>query len=277
MISSHDVLKMRVFVKNKKGQVKKYGKVRSLVLHPTRPKVVGILIQRPDLLLMKKRDDRFASFDRLTAHEAGYVADTAADSWDKAACKRLNVSFDECIIWDYMPVRTRSGKEIGIIKDVIFDEETLEVHHIDISANSADKAILGATRLSADLVVGYSDGAIVVNDEALAVQEAGGAAAKAGEAWAVAKHKTATAAAGAGKAATEATGRAVGKGAELVGQARKKIDDAVDEHEAKKEEEQKSGDLTGVDKAAKSFGKQLGRASHMFKDFKEEFDKASKE
>lgn len=43
----------------------------------------------------------------------------------------------------------------------------------------------------------------------------------------------------------------------------------------KKREAQERGEYVGVDKAANLLGKQLGRASGMFKSFKEEFDKAS--
>ena len=279
MLSTREALKLRIYIRTKKGRLKKYGKVHAVVFHPSRPQVVGVSVKRPDFLLMKKRKDRFVAIDRLRPCEGGLEVVDEADSWDRPACKRLGVEYDQCIIWDYMPVRTLDGTELGLVKEVFCDGESFRIDHIDISESSADKAILGATRIPASMLEGYRDGAIVVSDEAKAVEEAGGLAAKAGEAWAKTKHDAGEAGKKAGAAASSAADKAVNEGAaavgKKVGEVRKKMNDAVDEHEAKKEAEQAAGTLTGVDKAANALGHQLNRASHMFKDFKDEFDKAS--
>lgn len=273
MFFTKDASKQRIFIYSKKNRLKKYGAIRRVIFHPAKAQAVGVVVKRPDLLLMFKRKERFVAFDRLEEVERGYCVVDKQDSWDEAACKRLGVKFDECIIWDYMPVRTLSGQELGQISNVAIDEKTFWVDHIDVSSGSVNRAILGSSDIPVKFIRGYSQGAIVVSDEVGEVEESGGAAAKAGVAWAKTKHD-------AGKV-TKKAGEAINEGAaktgEAIGNVREKANKALDEHEAKKEEEIARGEYTGVDKAANTFGKQLGRASHMFKDFKDEFDKASRD
>ena len=114
-------------------------------------------------------------------------------------------------------------------------------------------------------------GAIIVKDTEADVEETGGAAAAAGVAWAKTKH----AASQGTKKAGEAINEGAYKAGEVIGAVRDKASKAAEEHEAKKREAQERGEYVGVDKAANLLGKQLGRASGMFKSFKEEFDKAS--
>lgn len=284
MYSSAEAQKLRVYIRNKKGKLKKYGKVHQVIFHPSKPLAIGIAVKRPDLLLMKKRDDRFVAMDRLKRIDEGLEIVDGNDSWGVAACKRLGVEYDKCIIWDYMPVKTTSGKELGLIKDILVDEETFKVENIDISPSSASRAILGAARIPVNLIRGYHDGSIVVKDEAASLEEAGGVAAKAGEAWAKGKHdvqerhkEVQAKAEVAGERAEKKVNEGAYKAGKSIGKTRKNWNDAVDEHLAKKEAEQKSGKLTGVDKAANDLGKQLGKAGRMFKDFKKEFDEQSRD
>lgn len=283
MQSTAQAQKLRVYVRNKKGKLKKYGKVHQVIFHPSKPLAIGIAVKRPDLLLMKKRDDRFVAFDRLKRIDEGLEVVDGADSWGTAACKRLGVDYDKCIIWDYMSVRTVSGTELGLIKDVRYDEQSRQVDSIDISPSAANRAILGASRIPVDMVKGYRDGAIVVADEAASLEEAGGLAAKAGEAWAKGKHdasevraKAQEKAEAAGQKAEEKASEGAYKAGQSIGKTRKDWNDAFDKHEAKKAAEQESGDLSGIDKAANDLGKQLGKAGRMFKDFKKELDEQAK-
>ena len=271
MLSTNDASKLRIFLRSKKGKLKKYGKIRRVIFHPSKPRAIGMVVKRPDLLLMFKRKERFVAIDRLEPVERGFCVIDESDSWDNAACKRLGVDFDECIIWDFMPVRTNTGRELGQISDVVFDDTTFEIDHIDVSSGSVNRAILGSSDIQAAQILGYSNGAIVVRDEVGEVEESGGAAAKAGVAWASTKHAASEGA----KKAGDAINDGAYKAGEVIGGVREKAAKAVDDHEAKKKEAAERGEYTGVDKAANAVGRQLGKASHMFKDFKDEFDKAS--
>lgn len=272
MSSTDDARKLHVYVRDAKGKLKKFGRVRATVFHPTQPRAIGYVIKRPDALLMVKRKERFAAIDRIEVVEGGISVVNAPDSWDAEACKRLGVDYDACIIWECMPVRTESGKELGTIANVVFSANDFMVDHIDISTSAANRMLLGSSDIPAAQIVGYRDGAIVVRDNQADLEESGGAAAAAGVAWAKTKH--------AASQGTKKAGNAINEGAykagEAIGSVRDKASKVAHEHEEKKREAAERGEYTGVDKAANLLGKQLGRASGMFKGFKEEFDKASK-
>lgn len=272
MPSTDDAHKLHAYVRNSKGEPKRYGRIRATVFHPSEPRAVGFVIKRPDALLMVKRKERFAAIDRVERVEGGVCVIDAADSWDSEACKRLGVDYDSCIVWEYMPVRTESGRELGLVGNVVFDERDFTIEHIDISSGSANRMLLGSSLIPNDQIIGYRDGAIVVKDIDGDVEETGGAAAKAGVAWAKTKH----AASQGTKMAGEKINDGAYKAGEIIGTAREKANKAAAEHEAKKREAEANGEYTGVDKAANLLGQQLGRASGMFKGFKEEFDKASR-
>lgn len=262
---------MHVYVRNSKGEPKRVGKIRSTVFHPTELRALGYSIHRPDALLMVKRRDRFVALDRVEPFERGLIAIDAADSWDDAACKRLGVDYDSCIIWDYMPVRTESGKELGTIANVEFNPDTYLIDHIDVSANAVDRTLLGSSIIRSEQIVGYVDGAIVVKDSDDPVEVTGGAAAQAGIAWAKAKQTTSDGA----RIAGEKINDGAYKAGELIGTARAHASCAAQQRQEKKRQAEANGEYVGADKAANLLGKQLGRASGMFKSFKEEFDRAS--
>lgn len=272
MPSTDDAHKLHVYVRNSKGDPKRFGRVRATVFHPTELRAIGFVIKRPDALLMVKRKERFAAIDRIESVEGGVCVVDAADSWDAEACKRLGVDYDSCVIWEYMPVRTESGQEIGLVGNVVYDEHDYAVEHIDIASGSANRLLLGSSLIPRAKIIGYRDGAIVVKDEEADLEETGGAATKAGVAWAKTKH----AAAQGTKKAGDAINDGAYKAGEAIGIVRDKASRAAEEHEARKREAEANGEYTGVDKAANLLGKQLGRASGMFKGFKDEFDKASR-
>lgn len=273
MLSTDAAHNVHVYARNSKGELKRFGKIRATVFHPKELRAIGYVIHRPDALLMVKRKERFAAIDRIEPVEGGTCVIDAADSWDEKACKRLGVDYDSCIIWEYMPVRTESGKDVGIVRNVQFNDDDFTIEQIDISKSAVDKKLLGGLLIERAQILGYRDGAIIVRDVAEDAEESGGAAAKAGEAWAKTKH---SASAGVKKAG-EAINDGAYKAGEALGSVRNQANDAVKRHQEKKREAEENGEYTGVDKAANLLGKQLGRTRSMFKDFKDEFDKASRE
>jgi hypothetical protein len=244
MFTTLNAHKQRVFVARRKdGTPRFFGKVRRVVFHPSRPVAVGVIVKRPDVLWMFKRKERFAALDRLVACEGGFLVENdRADTWDAAACKRLGVDFDDCLLWDYMDCVNEDGEKLGTITAVAFFEDDFAVDHIDISSGRAERALTGARNIPAAHIKGYRDGAIVVDVAAGEVQAQGGLAGKAGQTWATAKHK-------AGKARRETDEKAT-----------KFADEAGDKAEA----------------AGEKLGWQVGAWGQMFKDFKSEYDKASK-
>lgn len=295
MLTTKQMRGTRVLRGRKKAR--KVGKIAATVFHPVEPRVVGFIVQRPDALAMVKRDDLFLAFDALVFDDEGRVCpDDRADAWDDAACKRMGIDFDLCVIWEGMPLRTSSGKELGCVDTVAFDQETGEVDYLTSTEGALASALLGRTTIPVALIGSYVDGAIEVDDKAAGIGPDGGAAAKAGAATARAKQ----ASKGLAKKATKKTLEAVGEskrawggmisetveafkeasaddsdGSRTCGERDDKCDRAGGKPNTKSTDHapavRRSTDDDG--EIARKLGRQLGRASGMFSAFKNEFEK----
>ena len=192
MLETKNLHRLKVYVTTKKGRVKKYGKVHSLVFHPSKPLAVGLMVKRPDAAMMVQRKDRFVSLDRVGFTEEGDVLVALEDSsaWDRDAAKRLGVDLDLCIIWDGMPVRNLEGRELGIISNIVLGDD-LRIASVDVSSGDVNRLILGSADISIGQLRGYDPAqqAIVADVQPGDVEASGGVAAKAGEAWAKGTHK----------------------------------------------------------------------------------------
>jgi sporulation protein YlmC with PRC-barrel domain len=257
--SVKELRKARIFIKNKKGKVHKLGRAYAVVFHPKKAKAVGLIVKRPDLLLMIKRKDWFVALDSLKQKDKNFVVDaTNKGAFGEAAFKRLDIDFDSCILWEGMPVATESGKDLGLISNVDIDKKTLEIKSIDVSSGGIDKALVGASTIARENLLGYDNGCIRVKEETPEALGDGGVAAKAGETWAKGKHAASEASAKAGDA--------INKGAYKTGQAIGSVKNAA-----------KKRGLGSVEDAKKTAGNQLKKSRNMFKEFKEEYKKASRD
>ena len=218
------------------------------------------MVKRPDLLWMFHRKDLFVSLDGFEFEDGRVVLSDDSKTRDKAACKAIDVCLDDCVIWGGMPVVTESGATLGTVGVVTFSLMTGKVDSFLVDTGATANALLGTRSVPGDLVLGFrrgigcalageyegSDenpvlGAILVKDEAANIAIEGGAAEKAGAATAVAMDKAHTA----------------------VDKVKPKVSEAA--HVA--------GDA--VNKGAYATGKQIGKATGMFSDFKEEYDKTT--
>lgn len=190
--------------KNKKtGMRKRAGRVVDVLFHPSEPRVVGFIVDRPDFLLMIRRPDRYLALDRAEITE-DRVQVTGSDAWGRDSAKRLGILWDSTVVWSGMPVRTESGKALGKVRDARFSEKDGSLDTLGLTEGlTADKA-LGTRDFSATLVHGFEGDAVVVSNEVLAVATDGGAAAAAGRGAATVKVGAEQAAVIAGKAAKTA-------------------------------------------------------------------------
>lgn len=178
---------------------KQIGHVTDVLFHAEKPRVVGYVVERPRLLYLFDRRDRFLAADRTDASRAQVVVREPSGAFDKDAARRLGIDWEQTVIWSGMPVRTRSGDEIGSVKDAIFDEDG-ELEEITLSLGVAADIAVGTRSVTADSVDGYSSGAIVVSDEVASGDTSGGVAAAAGRGAAVAQEQVRQSAQAAGKA-----------------------------------------------------------------------------
>ena len=210
-----------------------------------------------------------------------------------------------------MEARTKSGKSLGYVSGAEFDQVSGAVSAFLVGDGAGSEALVGSFAIKPEWLLGYSNGAMVLSDEAADAQLTGGLAAKAGEGYAAAAAKASEATAKAGKAVAEATEKGAFALGKTLAKAKRAIEDAT-EPDAEDDSERpapiaaedvrlekpsaeeravadktaaskpaaksasKSSTQATANKAAKGFGMQLGRMGKMFSDFKDEFDKASK-
>lgn len=251
-------------VVTKPGKLFKYGKVASTVFSPDGKQAVGFIVKRPDFLWMFKRKPHFLALDSFDEDEGRIYPTKDKLSWDERACKRLGLDFDRCIIWEGMEVRTQSGKELGRIDLLRFHAKTGEVGDIVVGDGVASAALVGKLTIPASEYLGYSNGYLVVTDEAGVRALDGGLADKAGRASVQASQKI--------EQAGERVSEATQKGAHELGRVLGKAKRATQEQRA----EMASRAQQGGEQAAKLVGNQIKQTKGMFAAFKDEYNKAKK-
>ncbi len=280
MYSSTDFFNKLVYRADKKGNVHKLGNVRQVVLHPSKAQVIGLMVKQPDLAMAVKLPAVFVAFDVLQPWEKGWLINPEEpQATDRKACKRLGVDLDLAIIWEGLPCETTTGKSLGLVEAVDFDEESLRVVQIRVAEGGVDRALNGERVVPREMVRGFQAtsaeearrvidadgepiaGAIVVAPAAAALPGEGGAAEAAG------RHLAET-----GQAlgeVTDAVGAAAAEGANVVAKATGQTIAATGKVASQ-------AGKAATTKGAKAVGKQLGRATNMFGNFKKAYNEARK-
>ena len=259
LVTTKELTGVRV-IGGKKG-TKRIGKVRRFVFHPKEKRVIGFVVKRPDLLWMFHRSDQFVPIDGYDMIDGRVVLRPDAATSGKAACKKMGLNWDDCVLWVGLPVMTESGQSFGYVGDVTFNRLTGAVKSFDTDSGVTSNALLGKRSIPADMIRGFKRGmgaaitqmgsegvetdevqlgAMLVADEVADLNTEGGAAEAAGQATAVAVDKV--------KSTVDAAKPAVSKATAAAGEA--------------------------VNKGAYATGRQISRSKHMFKDFKDEYNKA---
>lgn len=210
----------------------KLGRIHNVVFAPFKQgqssQVVGVMVQKPDIAGMIKQDDAFVTLESLETIEQGLCVKYPENNVDKAAIKRLNLDFDNCILWHGMEARTKSGKSLGYVSGAEFDQTTGVVSAFLVGDGAGSEALVGSFAIKPEWLLGYSNGAMVLSDEAADAQLTGGLAAKAGEGYAAAAVKASEATAKAGKAVAEATEKGAFALGKTLAKAKRAIEDATE-------------------------------------------------
>ena len=210
----------------------KLGRIHNVVFAPFKKgqssQVVGVMVQKPDIAGMIKQEDAFVTLESLETIEQGLCVKEPKKNIDKAAIKRLNLDFDNCILWHGMEARTKSGKSLGYVSGAEFDQVTGVVSAFLVGDGAGSEALVGSFAIKPEWLLGYSNGAMVLSDEAADAQLTGGLAAKAGEGYAAAAAKASEATAKAGKAVAEATEKGAFALGKTLAKAKRAIEDATE-------------------------------------------------
>ncbi len=181
MLSLRELYRLEVY--SAKGR--RIGRVEDALFAPGGTSVVGLVVTRPRLWFLFDLKDRYLAFDRAQVSAEGLTVASDKDAWDKAAAKRLGLSWDESVIWVGMPVRTRSGVKLGSVRDALIDPASGKLEAVGLTAGATADLAVGVRDISASLVTGFDGTAVVVADEVAQIETTGGAAAAAGKGAAV--------------------------------------------------------------------------------------------
>ena len=152
---------MHVVQTNEKDKLRRIGKVRSFVFHPSEKRVVGILVKRRDAAMMFHRKDVFVRFGAFSLEEEGssLQIDNARDATDSRAERALGVKLADCVLWWGMPITNENGESVGCVNDVDFGWKTGVVNSIEVDLGSMAKtALLGKLTIDAKDIVGFKRG-----------------------------------------------------------------------------------------------------------------------
>lgn len=260
LTTSNDMHKLRVFG-GKRG-TRSIGRVKSCVFHPSEKRCIGFIIKRPDFLWMFRRKDLFLAIDSFDLVDGHVLIKENAETTGPAACRRMGVNWDECVLWEGMPLMTADGTAVGYVGTITFSLATGEVREVVASNGVTAKYLLGTLTVPAEYILGFKRGmgaqlavrndsreettgeefmgAILVSDDVWALQPEGG--------WA--------------EAAGEFTAKATARVKEKVAEYKPKVQEAT--HAAGE----------AINDGAYAVGKQVAATKGMFGAFKEEFDKA---
>ena len=289
--------KIRVF--GGKRRKKRIGKVKACVFHPSEKRCVGFMVKRPDLLWMFHRKDLFVALDGFDLEDGHIVVKDAGEMTGPAACKRLGIDWDSCVLWEGMPLMTADGTAIGYVGKITFSLRTGEIESVVASNGATAKYLLGVLEVPAEYIKGFKrgmgatlavkndtretgdavefTGAILVSDDVWELQPEGGWAESAGEFTAKAKarvHDAAEKARPKVQEATQVAGAAINEGAYAVGQ---QVAASKGMFSSFKEEYNKARhgeDEERAIEAPQEDPKTDTAMSNMFSSFKDEFDKA---
>lgn len=264
--------------KNNPDAIRKIGRIHSFVFHPSKPQLVGFLVKRPDIALMFRRKELFVAFNGFDLFDDVILRDSPK-SLGRGATKALGINLDQCTIWIGLPVICVDGTALGLVENVVFDNETGRVQTVVVSGGATANALLGRREIPGEMVKGFrrgmgarlmagdgayaeSDGdagedidadmlgAIMVDNDAAALEAVGGVAEKAGETTAVAADKA--------KKTYKKVVRKVKPVADGAAEKASSLAKTADE---------------AVQEGAYVTGRQIGRTKNMFSNFKKEFDR----
>ena len=240
LITTSDLERMRV--RGGKSGRKNIGRVKMCVFHPKEKRCIGFIVKRPDLLWMFHRKDVFVALDEFEFVDGRIVVAPESKMSGPAACKRMGLNWDSCILWSGLPLMVDEETAIGTVGTVTFSRITGDIESVVASNGVTSRYLLGTLEVPADCILGFRrgmgvdlsagdaaagsesgqtfKGAILVSDDVWELQPEGGWAEAAGEftAKAQAKIQEATdAVTPKAQAAAAAAGDAINKGAYATG------------------------------------------------------------
>ncbi|MCL2883579.1 MAG: hypothetical protein FWF30_03830, partial [Coriobacteriia bacterium] len=262
-------------VRGGKRWVHRIGKVRHAVFYPDGQTLAGYLVKRMDFLLMFKRKDRFFAADSFQIQDGRIIVDSTKDSWDKAACKRLGLDWDQSILLEGLIVFSSAGNKLGRVEGIVYDEQTRVAQEFLLSTGVATKTLLGFSRVPLSAVRRRNADSIIVEEGFRLPEAQGGLAGKAGERAAVISNTVSTTAHNVGEKAGRTVNKLAFQTGKQIGRMKQRSAESAREVAAEAKKSGRKPNQGVVNSGVKAVGRQLGRSRGMFKSFGDEYRKAA--
>lgn len=159
---------------------KPFGRVTNVLFAPTEPRVIGYEVQPPSLGYVIERKPRY-----LMLHALERTADGMALRSEHVKSKP-EYSWDESVVWHYMPVISESGKALGFVRDAEFDETDGRLGTVWLSYGTADDVAVGGRSVPGSTALRFDGDSVVIADAAAKARVTGGSAKTAGRGAAIA-------------------------------------------------------------------------------------------
>ncbi len=193
------------------------GKVSRALFHPSEPVLVGFEIRMRPWAYVLERQRRYVPVSAVTMSAAQLTLAEGA-RLEHIGGRRAGIDWEQTVIWRGMPVRTASGTMLGDVKEAELDAGG-RVTRLVLGRGTTSDAAVGVREVAGESIVGFSNGAVRLDDAVATPEFSGGIAASAGKTAAVVKVTAERAAKGAVSATTLAARAArdssVGKRAAL--------------------------------------------------------------
>lgn len=184
---------------------KHVGRVSRALFDPTEPVLVGFEIRMRPYAYVLERQRRYVARSAVTVTSKQMELAQGARP-EKVDGGRAGVDWEQAVIWRGMPVRTASGRVLGEVKEADLDANG-RVSRLVLTRGATSDVAVGSREVPGESVIGFSQGAVRIDDSVAAPEFSGGIAAGAGKTAAVAKVTAERAAQGA-VSATIAAARA---------------------------------------------------------------------
>ena len=83
------------------------------------------------------------ALDGYSVVDGVVIINDDSQSTGRAACKRLGISWDDCVIWQGLPLMTENEERLGYVGSVSYDAETGDVVSLQVDKGASVEFLLG--------------------------------------------------------------------------------------------------------------------------------------
>ncbi len=163
------------------------GTVSGVLFHPVEPRVVGLAVLRPRLMVVVARPPVYIALSSVTFEERSVVLGAKKLPSSAEGAKTIGASWDDTVLWEKMPVLSTGGTAVGAVGDATFDAATGALRTLNVSTGIMGDLAVGRLDIPGELVERFDGNAVLVRPDYADLHPTGGAAKAAAKTTSAAK------------------------------------------------------------------------------------------